>query len=239
MRGNQAGIGLSSQRLRRMEALLRQQWGPARKKPSLPPLDELILTILSQNTNDLNSGRAYCSLRQRFPHWDALRQAPLRDIEEAIRGGGLSRIKAKRIQAILGEIYRQRKETSLDFLRGESDEQVWAYLTRFRGVGPKTAACVMLFSLGRASFPVDTHIFRILSRMTGAVGNASPEKMQEELQEKVPPPLMYPLHLHLVRHGRQICRPQLPLCGECGLLPLCAYGKRLGRETSRRPARGI
>lgn len=218
-----------------MEALLRQQWGTPKRKPSRPPLDELILTILSQNTNDINSGRAFLSLRQRFPNWDAARRAPQREIEEAIREGGLSRIKAQRIQAILEEIFRQRKEASLDFLKNEPDGEVWAYLARFQGVGPKTAACVMLFSLGRPAFPVDTHIFRILSRVAGVGGNASPAKIQEELQRKVPPELMYPLHLHLVQHGRQICRPQNPLCGECGLLPLCAYGKRYGSAGSRAP----
>jgi endonuclease-3 len=232
-------LTISPVKLKRAEALLQEQWGTVRRKPRRDPLEELILTILSQNTSDFNSGRAFLSLRQRFSDWEAVRLAPLAEIEEAIREGGLSRIKARRIQAILKEIHGQRGHLSLDFLKRLSDEEVWAYLGRFKGVGPKTAACVMLFSLGRPAFPVDTHVFRVISRLLGMVGEVSPIQVQEGLQKQAPPELMYSLHLHLVRHGRRICRPATPHCEKCSLLPLCAYGKRHGREGSRKSARRI
>jgi len=230
--------GLSQKGLKRIEALMLQQWGKPKKKALRSPLDELILSILSQNTNDLNSSRAFLSLRRRFPDWDWVRRAPLSEIEDAIREGGLSQIKAKRIKAILEEIYRQGGELSLDFLKPLSDEGVWAYLCRFKGVGAKTAACVMLFSLGRPVFPVDTHVFRIISRLAGMMGKASPAQIQEKLQ-KAPSELIYSLHLHLVHHGRQICRPKSPLCEKCNLLPLCAYAKGFGKSRSKRAAKAV
>jgi len=223
--------------LSRIEGLLQGQWGPSSPKPARPPLDELILTILSQNTTDTNSGRAFFALRQRWHAWESARRAPLSEIEGAIRVGGLAQIKAGRIKSLLEEIYRERGELSLDFLKQLSDGEAWSYLRRFKGVGPKTAACVMLFSLGRPAFPVDTHIFRVISRLVGADGREGREQMQEKLQRQAPPELAYSLHLHLVRHGRLICRPAKPLCGKCKLLPLCAYGN--GLPGSEKSARGV
>ncbi len=216
---------ISTKTLGEIERRLQEQWGPVRRKPSRNPLDELILTILSQNTSDLNSGRAFSSLRNRFADWDRVREAPLRDIEVAIQGGGLARIKAGRIKSILEEIHEERGEMSLDFLKRLSDEKVWAYLGRFKGVGPKTVACVMLFSLGRPAFPVDTHVHRVISRLAGRTEGESPAQIQEELQRRVSPDLMYSLHLHLVHHGRRICQSRLPLCGQCRLLRLCKYAR--------------
>ena len=213
--------------LSRIEGLLQGQWGPSSPKPARPPLDDLILTILSQNTTDTNSGRAFAALRQRWPAWESARRAPLSEIEGTIRVGGLAQIKAGRIKSLLEEVYRERGELSLDFLKQLSDGEAWSYLRRFKGVGPKTVACVMLFSLGRPAFPVDTHIFRVISRLVGADGREGREQMQEKLQRQAPPELAYSLHLHLVRHGRLICRPAKPLCGKCKLLPLCAYGNGL------------
>jgi len=223
--------------LSRVEELLQEQWGPSSPKPARPPLDELILTILSQNTTDTNSGRAFAALRQRWPAWESARRAPLSEIEGTIRVGGLAQIKAGRIKSLLEEVYRERGELSLDFLKQLSDGEAWSYLRRFKGVGPKTAACVMLFSLGRPAFPVDTHIFRVISRLVGTDGREGREQMQEKLQRQAPPELTYSLHLHLVRHGRLICRPAKPLCGKCKLLPLCAYGN--GLPGSEKSARGV
>lgn len=217
---------LTGRKLSRIAALLQSQWGAVSEKPLRPPLDELVLTILSQNTSDLNSDRAFRSLRRAMSDWNEVRKAPAKKIEAAIREGGLARIKANRIQAILEEIHREWGVLSLDFLKDLPPENAWAYLRRFKGVGPKTAACVMLFSLGRPAFPVDTHIIRVLSRM-GEGQKWTPEGLQEELQRKAPSELMYPLHLHLIHHGRMICRPRNPLCGRCSLISLCNHGKKL------------
>ena len=235
MRKDDTRMGLSEKRIRRMEALLQAQWGTIAKKPAREPLDELILTILSQNTNDQNSGRAFKAMRHRWHDWDGARKAPLREIEETIQEGGLAHIKAGRIKAILEQIHRERGALSLDFLKTVSDREAWDYLIGFKGVGPKTAACVMLFSLNRPAFPVDTHVYRAVDRVIGAEERISPAQMQEELQKVVPPDLMYSFHLHLVRHGRLICRPRSPLCERCYLLPVCTYGKRFVRSRSHVP----
>jgi len=218
-----------------MEALLQVQWGTIARKPALGPLDELILTILSQNTNDQNSGRAFRALRHKWHDWDEVRKAPLREIEETIQEGGLAHIKAGRIKVILEQIYKERGALRLEFLKTLSDREAWDYLISFKGVGPKTVACVMLFSLNRPAFPVDTHVYRVVGRVTGADERISPAQMQEELRKVVPPGLMYSFHLHLVRHGRLVCRPHNPLCEGCNLLSSCAYGKRFLRSGSHIP----
>lgn len=218
-----------------MEALLQVQWGTVARKPALGPLDELILTILSQNTNDQNSGRAFRALRHKWNDWDEVRKAPLREIEETIQEGGLAHIKAGRIKAILEQIHQERGALSLDFLKTLSYREAWDYLISFKGVGPKTVACVMLFSLRRPAFPVDTHVYRVVDRVTGVDERRSPVQMQEELQKVVPPGLMYSFHLHLVRHGRLVCRPRNPLCEGCKLLSSCTYGKRFIRSGSHVP----
>jgi len=226
-------MAFSYEKLRRMEALLQTQWGALERKPPRPPLNELILTLLSQNTSDRNSARAFRALRERWPDWKGLMKAPPREIEKAIQEGGLAHIKSGRVKAILEQIWQERGTLSLDFLRSWPDQEVWDYLMSFQGVGPKTAACVMLFSLNRPAFPVDTHVFRVMGRVMGMKETMSPGQMQQELQTLIPPVLMYSLHLHLVHHGRRICRPRDPLCSKCNLLILCAYGKFLTRPRSR------
>jgi endonuclease III len=233
MREDNPRIGLAEKRMRKMEALLQVQWETIARKPALGPLKELILTILSQNTSDQNSGRAFRALRHKWHDWNEMRKAPLREIEETIQEGGLAHIKAGRIKAILEQIHQDRGALSLDFLKALSDREVWDYLISFKGVGPKTAACVMLFSLNRPAFPVDTHVYRVVGRVTGVDERINPAQMQEELQKVIPPGLMYSFHLHLVRHGRLICRPRNPLCGICKLLVLCVYGKQVTRARSQ------
>jgi len=233
MRKDNPSRGLSEKGVRRMEALLQAQWGTVARKPALRPLDELILTILSQNTNDQNSGRAFRALRHRWHNWDEVLKAPLGEIEETIQEGGLAHIKAGRIQAILEQIHQERGALGLDFLKTLSDRKAWDYLMRFKGVGPKTAACVILFSLNRSAFPVDTHVHRVVGRVIDADERISPAQMQEELQKLVPPGLTYSFHLHLVRHGRLICRARNPLCERCKLLVLCLYGKQVTRARSQ------
>ncbi len=197
---------------------------PAWGQP-LPALDELISTILSQNTNDANRDRAFRRLRSRFPTWEAVRDARPEQVVEAIRPAGLANQKGPRIQAVLRAITAEAGALDLQFLSGLPREEARQWLTRFKGVGPKTAAIVLLFSLGIPAFPVDTHIYRV----TGRVG-IRPEKMPVEqahlyLEDLFPPETYPAAHLNLIRLGREICHPRHPACPVCPLLPVCRYGQ--------------
>lgn len=203
---------------------LERHYGPKRaRKVRSNPLDELIFTILSQNTSDINSHRAFQMLRQVMPTWEEVHRASERKLAEAINIGGLARLKAARIKAILSQIHREQRHFDLTFLRDLSDEEVRGYLSRFKGIGPKTVACVLLFSLGKPAFPVDTHVYRVASRLGLLNAKVSPKKAQALLESLVPPALYYPMHMHLVEHGRKICKARIPLCNVCPLSKLCAY----------------
>lgn len=211
----------------RVATRLRQSYGPRRPQRRRDnPLDALIQTLLSQNTSDINSDRAYASLRSRFPSWEDVHRASLRELIAAIRSGGLANIKAVRIKALLEEIWADQGHFDLSFLRDLSNEEVEAYLGRFKGIGSKTVACVLLFGLGRPAFPVDTHVFRVSRRLGLLNGQPTPERAQEYLGPRIPPGDRYALHLHLVEHGRRICKAQRPLCAECVLARLCASVRR-------------
>ncbi len=208
----------------KIHTALERHYGPKRaRKVRGNPLDELIFTILSQNTSDVNSHRAFQMLRQVMPTWEEVHRASERKVAEAIDVGGLARLKAARIKAILGQIHREQGHFDLTFLRDLSDEEVRGYLSRFKGIGPKTVACVLLFSLGKPAFPVDTHVYRVVSRLGLLNPKASPKKAQALLESLVPPPLYYPLHMNLVEHGRKTCKARIPLCHVCPLSKLCAY----------------
>jgi endonuclease-3 len=193
----------------------------------LPPLDELVSTILSQNTNDLNRDRAFVSLCQHFPTWEQVRDADPASVIAAIRSAGLANQKGPRIQKVLCEISAERGSLDLFFLKDLPLEQARTWLMKFKGVGPKTAAIVLLFSLGRPAFPVDTHIFRV----TGRIG-LRPEKMTVEqahilLEKLFPPDSYYAAHLNIIRLGREICAARKPACQRCPLRQLCNYAKSL------------
>ncbi len=210
--------------IRKIHAALERHYGPRRaRKTRSNPLDELILTILSQNTSDTNSHRAFQMLRQVMPTWEEVRRASERKVAEAINSGGLANLKAARIKAILNQIYREQGHFDLSFLRDLSVEEVKAYLSRFKGIGSKTVACVLLFSLGKPAFPVDTHVYRVARRLGLVNGRAGPEKAQALLESMVPPPLFYSMHINMVEHGRKICKARAPLCQVCPLSKLCAY----------------
>jgi endonuclease-3 len=214
-------------KLPRVTRLLRQAYGPRTPRRRWDnPLDILIHTLLSQNTSDANSDRAYTTLRRRFPSWEEAHRASLRDLMTAIRSGGLAHIKAVRIKALLEEIWGQQGHFDLSFLRDLSDEEVEAYLGRFKGIGSKTIACVLLFGLGRAAFPVDTHVFRVSRRLGLLNGQPTPERAQEYLEPRIPPDDRHAFHLHLVEHGRRVCKAQRPLCAECVLSRLCDSVRR-------------
>lgn len=207
---------------RRLEAFQ----GPAAPRPIQDPLDELIQTILSQNTADVNSDRAYAALVERYGRdWEAVRGAPVVEVADTIRGGGLAEIKARRIQLVLNEIADRVGELDLGFLRGISLEEGRAFLRSLDGVGPKTAACVLLFACGKPAMPVDTHVFRVSHRIGLVPPKTTPEQAHALLEQTVPPERVYPLHMHLIRHGREICRAQRPKCFECSLSDLCAFAR--------------
>jgi endonuclease-3 len=189
------------------------------------PLDELILTILSQNTNDTNSDRAMARLRQRFPTWEAVLRARKKAVADAIRVGGLGNIKADRIQKILKAIARKNGRLDLSFLKKLPVPEAKRYLRSFKGVGPKTAACVLLFSCQRPAFPVDTHIHRIGRRMGWLLGKVSDEQAHEIMESLVTQDKYLSLHINLIRHGRATCRPQQPKCHACCIADYCAYFK--------------
>jgi len=218
----------SLKKIARIAGVLRQAYRPSRPgRHRENPLDSLIQTLLSQNTTDQNSHRAYVELRERFRTWEAVHQAPLRALASAIRSGGLANIKAVRIKALLDEIWGDQGHFDLSFLRDLPDDQVEAYLRRFKGIGSKTVACVLLFGLGRAAFPVDTHVFRVSRRLGLLNGQRTPERAQEFLAPLIRAEDRRELHLGLIQHGRMICRAQHPRCAECVLLRLCDHGRRV------------
>ena len=187
----------------------------------LPLLDSLVLTVLSQNTNDENSGRAFQELRARFPTWEAALQAPRRQFESAIRVGGLAEIKSGRIQEILRRIQQERGKLDLGFLRRRPVAEVREYLLSLPGIGRKTAAVVMLFQLDLPVFPVDTHVHRVSRRLGLIPPNASAERAHDMFDAMLRPKQMFPLHVGLILHGRRICAARRPRCPECPLLELC------------------
>ncbi|MFN2184617.1 MAG: endonuclease III domain-containing protein, partial [Anaerolineae bacterium] len=191
--------------------------------PHLDPVSELVSTILSQNTNDDNRDVAFDRLRSQFPTWQQVRDADTDAVIEAIRPAGLANQKGPRIQEALRRITQERGELELDFLAGWPVQDAKAWLNSINGVGPKTAAIVLLFSLGRPAFPVDTHVHRVTKRL-GLIGpNVSREKAHQELERLVPEEAYYPFHLNLIRHGRQICTSRNPKCAQCSLRDLCNY----------------
>ena len=194
-------------------------------RPHYRPVEELVMTILSQNTSDLNSGRAFESLQARYPTWEAVLAAPVDELAETIRSGGLSQQKAPRIQSALRRILVERGDFNLDFLADLPRDEALAWLTSFNGIGPKTASIVLLFCFGMPAFPVDTHITRVSQRLGIAGPKDSPTQIQAIWESLTPAEWYYPLHLNLIRHGRTICRPK-PRCGECGLRRMCPWYRR-------------
>jgi endonuclease-3 len=212
------------------QRLLKEYGSPQWRKP-FPPLDELISTILSQNTNDVNRDRAFKNLKQRFPTWESARDASPLDVIEAIRSAGLANQKGPRIQALLKAITEERGNLDLEFLRQYQSEEVKAWLMHFKGVGPKTAAIVMQFSLGIPAFPVDTHIYRLSGRLALRDSKATAEAAHDILADLFPPETYYAAHLNLIRHGREICHARNPACDRCVLQDICTYYQNSGNTT--------
>lgn len=202
------------------------------------PLGALVGTILSQNTSDKNSERAYDNLRRTFSDWDSVRTAPVKEIADAIRSGGLADAKAPRIRGVLEQIYERQGETSLDFLYQTPTDEAKQYLQSFHGVGPKTAACVLMFSLGRPVLPVDTHVFRVSHRLGLIDRKIGEAKAHDALQALLPEERVYAFHVHLIRHGRRVCTAQRPACEICVLQERCRYFQEMRQDIAARDASG-
>jgi endonuclease III len=189
-------------------------------------IDVLVDTILSQNTSNANSDAGYRRLRRRFRSWNQVANAHVDEVEKCIRISGLSRIKAPRIQQILQQIKADQGKMDLQFLNDLEETKAIEYLTQFKGVGPKTAACTLLFAFGKSVFPVDTHIHRIAKRLELIPARASAEQAQEILTPMIRPADRYAMHVLLIAHGRQTCRAINPACERCVLLSMCPFGKQ-------------
>ncbi len=196
------------------------RWAGAR----VDAVSELVLTILSQNTADVNSFRAFTALRERYPDWDAVLAAPTDELEDVIRPGGLAPTKSKRIQHVLAEVHDATSGTwDLGFLGEWPLDQAREWLISLPGIGRKTAAIVLLFNFGRPQLPVDTHVHRVATRLGMLPPRTPLERAHDLLEEVLEPDEMYPFHVELIRHGRDTCRAPRPICGLCPLTDVCAY----------------
>ena len=202
----------------RIRARLAEVYGVPVAEPHGDPLAELVLTVLSQSTNDRNRDVAFLRLRERFPAWEAVRDAPLEEVEEAIRPGGISKVKSVRIQAMLRAI---GDPLDLSWMRDAPVARSRAYLCSLPGVGRKTAACVLLFAYGLRDVPVDTHVGRVGTRLALLRPKAPSEELHEAMLALTPPGAELELHVNLLRHGRRTCHAQRPACGGCALRRMC------------------
>ena len=208
---------------RRIDRILVEMYGVKRQARLRDPAEELILTILSQNTNDTNRDRAFNSLKKKFPGWSDVSEASPSAVARTIKIGGLANIKSKRIIKILRQIGEKSPDFSLSFLKDMSDQGARDYLMEFEGVGPKTASCVLMFSLGRKTMPVDTHVHRVSVRLGLIPDGCTAEEAHDWYQRLDLPVDIYQFHLNMIQHGRKICRPQKPKCEECPLRRQCLY----------------
>ncbi|MBI4285559.1 MAG: endonuclease III [Chloroflexi bacterium] len=217
---------MSQPRIKRIIELLAGDYGAPVWVPDHEPVATLIQTILSQNTSDTNSHRAFQSLMKAFPDWETMAEADVAEIETAIKVGGLANIKAARLKEVLIRIKEARDRINLDFLEKLSINEAREWLKQLPGVGTKTASCVLLFSLGKPSLPVDTHIYRVSVRLGLVPATASVEKAHELLGDLVPADYVYQFHVLTIEHGRRVCKARRPLCHECVLQKLCpSYGQ--------------
>lgn len=221
---------------RTIALLLEDEFGRPAGRRTGDIIGSLVRTVLSQNTTDANSSRAYMLLRERFPEWEDVAAADSRSVAAAIRVGGLADTKARRIKRMLREIEKDRGELDARFLENMSTESVMDYLRGFEGVGSKTAACVALFELGRDIVPVDTHVHRVIGRL-GVLGHPrTRDKTFEALRHTVPAELSLSLHVNLIRLGRTVCRPTAPRCPDCPLRTECDHAASSGLDRRRRRA---
>jgi endonuclease III len=224
-------MAVDKRKVRTILDRLAKEYGRPILRPHRAAVDELILTVLSQNTNDRNRDVAYARLRERFGSWAEVRDAPVEDVEEAIRPGGLAPTKAVRIKQILAEL----GDDDLGWLADAPLEEARRYLTDLPGVGRKTAAILLLFSFGRAEVPVDTHVYRVGTRL-GLWPEGTPLDRAHDIMLKLvdSPEAAYELHVLLIRHGRRTCTARNPDCPACPLNRMCPYGRKRLAELRKR-----
>ena len=206
---------------------LERAYGVPENKRSSDPLDMLIKIILSQATSDTNSHRTFAELKKRFPYWDAALRARTSTIADTIRSGGLANQKAQVIKELLRQINEEHGTLDLSFLHDFDEEAASAYLKQFRGIGPKTIACTLLFACRKEVFPLDTHIFRVLRRVGLIPQKCTDQRAHEIMNRIVPKGKFYSFHVNLIRHGRALCRPREPLCERCPIVEYCDYGQTM------------
>ncbi len=214
---------MAASKISSVHELLIAEYGQPQWHARADPLSELIGTILSQNTSDVNSTQAFGNLMTTFGSFEAIRDAPVEAIAQAIKSGGLAQVKAPRIKRVLQAISEQTGGLNLDFLRGWDVARAKKWLRSLNGVGPKTAACVLLFSLGKPALPVDTHVYRVSQRLGLIPPKVTAERAHQLLEEMLAPGEVYPFHLGMIAHGRRICRARRPLCLDCVLRQHCDY----------------
>jgi len=219
---------------------LENEFGRPEAEEREDPLSALVSTILSQNTTDITSDRAWAALRERYPTMDVLKRADPEDLADTIRVGGLPRLKAERILGALHEIERLTGRLSLDFLSDMTEEEADAWLAQLKGVGPKTRAIVLLFSLGKDAFPVDTHISRVAQRLGIVRKGAGREEAQRIMAALAKPKDYFSYHINLIEHGRRTCSARRPKCSACSLSDVCRWDekKRYGWKPMRKRKSG-
>lgn len=218
-----SGISEQKRKAAKVCRLLLRNYGNTIVERKLSPVDELVLTILSQNTNDVNMFRAYENLKSTYPTWEEVLQAPEEELGLAIKSSGFFRVKAKRIKATLSEIVERVGKLDLSHLENMSVKDATQWLTSLHGVGPKTAAIVLLFCFGMPTLPVDTHVWRVTKRLGLIPKETSREKAQILLEERLPENCIYSMNHNLIKHGREVCRAQKPRCPECFLQDVCEF----------------
>jgi endonuclease-3 len=224
-----------TKKIKRLSDLLEKEYGKRVWKVHGDTLSILIGTILSQNTSDHNSHKAFANLRSKFKNLDEVRKAKIKKIADTIRSGGLAEIKALRIKNILNQIYEENGNLNLSFLKRWRTDKIKSWLRKFKGVGDKTIACVLLFSLKRPVMPVDTHVLRVSKRLGLVPQQSDASNAEAILEEIVPKNLIYQFHLNLIAHGRMVCKATNPNCQDCVLFENCEFGKSYLRPYRRAP----
>jgi endonuclease-3 len=236
--GRPDGIEEARETLRRVVENLDGEYGARANELDDDPLGTLVATILSQQNSWRSTRRIFAALIARFPSWAEAMVAPVGEIEETIRAGGLAGQKAARIKALLSSVFEERGDLDLGFLREMAPEEALRYLTRFSGVGPKTARCTLLFACGSAVFPMDVHIFRILRRLGLLDPNLPDEQAHRLVEALIPEGKHYTAHINLIEHGRRVCRPANPKCNGCCLIDYCPAGQGRLLEPGSEDPRG-
>lgn len=219
-----AGFSADEKPIRYIIQNLERAYGVPENERASNPLDMLIKIILSQATSDTNSERTFAALKKRFPTWDSAHRARESTIAGTIRAGGLANQKAKVIKSLLKQLRDEHGAIELDFLHNMRAEEAVSYLKQFRGIGPKTIACTLLFACRKEVFPLDTHIFRVLRRVGLIPQKCTDERAHQIMNALVPRGKFYSFHVNLIRHGRALCRPREPLCERCPIVEYCDYG---------------